>query len=214
MFHHGYNLTPHIHRRWPVPWAYHGFTRTKPAPRETGPSPKPPTAIPTPSRNSRSVRVVVETILPCSADAAFREVKTSRLLTDVCFPLVMFGRVDGHDFPDEWPAGESLDCRSYLLGMIPLGRRHLHFERIDDGAREIQSRESDPLVARWDHLIRITPLGPNRCLYRDEIVIEAGCRTGIVAWFAERLYRHRQKRWQAVARRLKAQEICSLARAA
>jgi hypothetical protein len=160
------------------------------------------------------VRVELETVLPCNAEFAWQEVQTSRLLTNVCFPLVMFGRVEGRDFPNRWPAGETLSCRSYLFGMIPLGRRQIHFERIDDAAREIQSRESDHLVAHWDHLIRVTPTGPHECVYRDEIEIDAGRLTPLVAWFARRFYAHRQRRWRAIARRLKAQEICNLARGA
>jgi hypothetical protein len=222
MNHNGYSLPPSIRGRRPVPWtpplsttwsASARMAAAPPAPRRAGdPNEAPPET--KASRANRPVRVELESVLPCSADAAWQAVQTSRLLTDICFPLVMFGRVDGHEFPEQWPAGESLDCRSYLFGMIPLGRRRIRFERIDGEAREIQSRESDLLVARWDHLIQITPAGPNQCRYRDEILIEAGRLTGLVAWFARRLYHHRQKRWQAVARKLKAQEICRLARAA
>jgi hypothetical protein len=32
----------------------------------------------------------------------------------------------------------------------------LHFEKIDQKNYEIQSREHDPLIARWDHLVSIS----------------------------------------------------------
>jgi len=215
MNHCGYSLPPSVRGRWPIPWTTPPTATTRLAPsgetaapqtvrREPGHSEATPGETTAPA--TRTVRVELETILDCSADVAWREVQTSRLLSDVCFPIVMFGRVDGQGLPDQWPAGESIHCRSYLFGMIPLGKRRIQFERIDHEAREIQSRESDSLVARWDHLIRIAPLGPGQCVYRDEVDIEAGRRTGIVAWFARKFYSHRQRRWQDVARLLTAYE--------
>jgi len=112
--------------------------------------------------------------------------------------------VPGDTLPEVWPAGGEIQCRSFLFGIIPFGTRTIRFERIDPVAREIQSREFDRLIARWDHLIRITPVRLGWCRYRDEIVIEAGWRTLIVWMFAQLLYRHRQRKWRAVAKRISA----------
>ena len=42
---------------------------------------------------------------------------------------------------------------------------------------QIQSREHDPMIARWDHLVWIKPLDDTRSIYRDTIDIDAGSLT-------------------------------------
>ena len=148
------------------------------------------------------MRVFVESLLPCSADQAWAAVQTSALLVEVAAPVVAIRPVAGETFPEKWPVGQTLRFRSYLFGFIPVGTRTLHFERIDQSAREIQSRESDSLISRWDHLIRVRPTADGRYRYSDEVEIEAGWRTLFVWLFAMMFYRHRQRRWRRVARRL------------
>ena len=151
------------------------------------------------------MRVVVESVLPCPAERAWDEVCTSRLLCEVAAPVMTFRPVDGDELPEVWPEGRAVTVRCKLFGVLPIGGVHsILLERIDPEAREIQSRESDPLIRRWDHLISIEDLPDGRCLYRDEIDIEAGPLTAAVWLFAQGFYRHRQRRWQRVARRLAA----------
>ena len=147
------------------------------------------------------MRVFVESLLPCNADLAWAAVQTSALLGEVAAPLMTFRPVAGETLPERWPAGQTMRCRVYLFGLIPVGTQVIHFERIDPATREIQSRESTLLVARWDHLIRIQPTTNGRCRYSDEVEIEAGWRTPLVWMFALSFYRHRQRRWRRVARR-------------
>ena len=150
------------------------------------------------------MRVFVESVLPCEADRAWAEVQTSDLLREVARPLIFFRPARGEKLPKRWLAGTTVRCISYLLGLIPLGLRTLLFERIDPQLREIHTRERDALVRRWDHCIRVQPLDAAHCRYSDEIEIDAGPLTSVVSVFATWFYRHRQRRWQAVARRLHA----------
>jgi hypothetical protein len=113
--------------------------------------------------------------------------------------MVAIRPLPGETFPERWTAGETIRCRSSLLGILPLGTRTIHFERIDHEARAIQSRETDPLVQRWDHLVRVRPDLEGQCWYSDEVEIEAGWRTFLVWLFASCLYRYRQRRWRRVA---------------
>jgi hypothetical protein len=62
---------------------------------------------------------------------------------------------------------------TFAFGVIPIGVRTLHVEKIDQKNYEIQSREHDPLIARWDHLVSIKPLDDTRSIYRDTIDIDA-----------------------------------------
>jgi hypothetical protein len=149
------------------------------------------------------MRVFVESVLPCDAEQAWAEVQTSALLQEVTHPLVAIHAAPGQQLPQRWMAGQTVHCCAFLFNLIPLGLRKLVFERVDPLRREIQTRECDQLVRRWDHCIRIQPLGSNRCRYSDEIEIEAGLLTPLVWLFATWFYRHRQRRWQAIALRLR-----------
>lgn len=148
------------------------------------------------------MRVYVESILPCSAELAWEEVRTSRLLLEVVRPLVVLRPLRGEQFSEHWTSGQTMLCRTFLFGLIPLGVRTVHFTQVDSAAREIHTREFDRLIHRWDHVIRVRPIDGEHCRYSDEIEVEAGRLTRLAAWFVGVFYRHRQRRWQRVARRI------------
>ena len=148
------------------------------------------------------MRVDVSTELDCSAAKAWEAVQTSALLLAVTAPLARITPVDAPCFPERWSQGLTVRCRSFIFGIIPIGIRTLHFERVDGAAYEIATREHDPLVKQWDHRISIKPLGDDQAAYRDIIDIDAGALTLIVWAWAYWFYRHRQSRWRAIAKRL------------
>jgi hypothetical protein len=152
------------------------------------------------------MRVYVESVLPCPPEKAWEELQRPALHREVIRPLFRFVPADPPQFPERWPEGATLHFRGYLFGIIPIGTHTIFFERIDPAARELQSREVGRLVRRWDHLVRVRPTGDGRTLYSDEIIIEAGWLTLFVWLFAQWFYRHRQRRWRRVARRLLAVE--------
>jgi len=145
--------------------------------------------------------VEVSTVLECSAAKAWNEVQKSSLLLHVIWPLARLVPADV-PFPERWSEGLTLQCRSFIFGIIPIGVHTLHMEKIDQENHEIQTREYDPLVTRWDHLISIKPLDDSRSIYRDTIDIDAGRLTFVVWAWAHWLYRHRQRRWRALAKTL------------
>lgn len=144
------------------------------------------------------MRVVIECELDCPPVAVWDEVSRSRLLKEVCAPLVKFGG----ELPEVWPTERTIQVKSYLFGLIPLGTRTIHFDRVDAAAGEIATREHDPLVRRWDHTVRVRPARNGRTRYCDDVIVQAGLLTPLVWLFAQVLYRHRQRRWKKVARRL------------
>jgi hypothetical protein len=101
-------------------------------------------------------------------------------------------------------AGEGADhgrgAPDRRFGVIPIGIHTLHFEKIDHNNYEIQSRERDPLIARWDHLVSVKPLDDGRSVFRDTIDIDASSRTFLVWAWANLFYRHRQRRWRVLAK--------------
>ncbi len=150
------------------------------------------------------MKVFVQSELPCSPARAWDEVQTSDVLREIAWPLIQL-RAGGPDgIPDRWEEGSTVMLRPYLFGLIPVGVRALTWERIDERTGEMQTREDDPLIHRWDHLIRVESGPDGRTVYTDEVEVEAGWLTLPVWLFAQWFYRHRQRRWQAVARRLAA----------
>mgnify|MGYP001813401044 CR=1 FL=1 len=148
-------------------------------------------------------RVVdLEVHLTASSEAVWEEVQRPALLEEVAAPLVRFRWIEPEERLAHWPAGGTVRVRSYLFGILPMGERELVFERIDDERHEIQTRERDALIRRWDHLITVRDGGEGGARYRDRIEIDAGLLTLPVWLFAQWFYRHRQRRWRRVVERL------------
>src|ERR1041384_6251076 len=116
------------------------------------------------------MRVYVESVLSCPPEKAWEEVQRPALLREVTRPLMRFVSADPPQLPECWPQGATMRLKIYLFGIIPLGTHTIFLERIDSEAREIQSRESELLVHRWDHLVRIRPAADGQTLYSDEIL--------------------------------------------
>jgi hypothetical protein len=148
------------------------------------------------------VKVDVASQLDCSAVKAWNEVQKSSLLLRVIWPLARLVPVSPASFPDRWSEGLTIACKVFVFGLVPIGVRTLRFEKIDKDNYEIRIREHDPLVRRWDHLISIKPHGENRSIYRDVIDIDAGGLTFLVWAWTSWFYRHRQRRWRALAKML------------
>jgi hypothetical protein len=150
----------------------------------------------------KAMRVDVSTSLNCSAAKAWDEVQTSALLLRVIWPLARIVPVGAPSFPERWSEGETVLCSSFIFGFIPIGVRSLYFKRIDEAAGVRETRESDPLVKRWDHRVTIRPDGADRSVYRDEIDIDAGPWTFLVWAWASWFYRHRQARLRKITKTL------------
>jgi hypothetical protein len=148
------------------------------------------------------MKVDVSTELACSAAKAWNEVQKSSLLLRVIWPLARIEPLGGGALPERWSEGPAIECKLFVFGIIPIGMHTLHFEKIDHEAREIRTHEHDRLVARWDHVVSVRPLGENRSIYRDLIDIDAGSLTVLVWAWASWFYRHRQRRWRALAKTL------------
>jgi hypothetical protein len=148
--------------------------------------------------------VCVQSVFDCPPEQAWAALQTSALHREVIWPLMRFRSLDATEAPERWSQGDTFHFRIYLFGVVPLGKHTILIERMDPVAREIQSREHSALVRRWDHLIRLVPAPDGRTLYSDEVQISAGLLTPLVWAFAHWFYRHRQRRWRRIARRLAA----------
>jgi hypothetical protein len=148
------------------------------------------------------MKVDISTALSCQAERVWVELQTIALLQRVAWPLARLKPAGNARFPPRWSEGMTFRCRLYIFGFIPIGVRTLHVERLDQNKREMQTREHDPLVRTWDHLISVSARGAEGTIYRDQIEINAGALTFVVWAWANWFYRHRQSRWRAIARSL------------
>jgi hypothetical protein len=66
----------------------------------------------------------------------------------------------------------------------------LHLERVDKDALIMQSREKGGAIKRWDHHLSVLQDG-ELAVWTDDVVIDAGLLTPIIARFAAFMYRRR-----------------------
>ncbi len=144
--------------------------------------------------------LAVSSIIPIPASEVWDRVKTPALLEYVSRGFIQFKPLE-EAFPDQWEDGHTYATRMSIFGCIPFGGvHHLHIEKIDESAMQIQTREWDNKARIWDHEVVIQDLGNGQTYYRDTIVIYGGFWTGLITTFARIFYKHRHKRWQKLGR--------------
>lgn len=96
--------------------------------------------------------------------------------------------------------GETYVVDIRLWHLFPVTAHTIYVERLDFAARVMQSRERHRGVTHWDHRLSVQPDGDGaeagRVLWTDEVVIDAGWQTPMIARFAAYTYRysHRARR--------------------
>lgn len=93
--------------------------------------------------------------------------------------------------------GETYTTDVTFWGIFKTRGHMMHVERLDYGARIIQSREHNPAIARWDHHLSVQPSSDGVC-WSDTIIIDAGWQTALVARFAAFVYRRRHRHRRAL----------------
>lgn len=156
-----------------------------------------------------SLRICLTTTLPAPADWVAAQLQTTALFRYITAPLLQFAAVQG-PWPDHWPLGDT-ELRFALFGLIPMGRQtariSVHAPDSIPGAWPLmRDNGTGQLMRVWDHRITVhsLPGTPERTCYTDEVFIRARylpwVMTPLSAAFAWVFYRHRQRRWQRLAR--------------
>lgn len=94
--------------------------------------------------------VRVGTELPCSVERARDEVLTSRLLTHVSWPVLVFRPVDPPELPPTWSTGDHL-VAMWLFGLVPLGGQtiSISFPASAPDVVLLRDNGSGRLLRRW-----------------------------------------------------------------
>jgi len=148
----------------------------------------------------KAKKLTVSSEIPMEIDVAWNNVKAPELLRFVAKGMIGFKSIDG-GFPKNWEVGQTYGVKMRIFGFIPFGGVHyLFIERIDDECKVIATKEWDKEAKVWNHNIMMKDLGNGKIYYEDTIIIYGGLKTGFISSFAKRFYKHRQKRWQIVAK--------------
>ena len=148
----------------------------------------------------KAKKLTVHSEISIGIDTAWENVKSPALLEFVAKGMINFKSVNG-SFPKQWKVAQTYGFKSRVFGIIPFGGIHyLYVEKIDDINYMLSTKEWDSGVKIWNHLITIRKLDDGKIYYEDSITIYAGIMTGFITTFAKRFYKHRQKRWQIVAK--------------
>ena len=148
----------------------------------------------------KAKKLTVHSEISIGIDTAWENVKSPALLEFVAKGMINFKSVNG-SFPKQWKVAQTYGFKSRVFGIIPFGGIHyLYVEKIDDINYMLSTKEWDSGVKVWNHLITIRKLDDGKIYYEDSITIYGGIMTGFITTFAKRFYKHRQKRWQIVAK--------------
>ena len=146
----------------------------------------------------KTVRVTTE--LGAPADVVWAALKTPHAFVHVAGGMLRYPVAERLDRP--WRVGDRIRGWTFLFGFLPFSRHQLAIDAIDEEGLTVVSNERGGIVRRWCHWLELTPTGERTCRYEDRVELDAGPLSGLVAAFAKVFYRHRQRRWRALARLL------------
>jgi hypothetical protein len=120
---------------------------------------------------------------------------TPALLSYVVAGLMKFQPVDPPEFPRYWCPGRYV-VRLLAFHFIPVGWQTVGIELPEENEPWFLRDNGRGTIAQvWDHRIFIEP-DPGGTRYVDEVRIDAGMFTGLIALYAALFYRYRQRRWR------------------
>jgi ligand-binding SRPBCC domain-containing protein len=138
------------------------------------------------------MRVTRQSIFPASADVVWETLQRPETLEYITRGMIA---IDPVDIPDPIQEGSVARMRVKILNLPPPMDYEIRLERIDPVARELLTNEHGGMIKSWIHRITVEPLSAGRCVYTDQIDIDAGPMTVVVWAYAQVFYRVRQRRW-------------------
>lgn len=152
------------------------------------------------------MKVDVATHIAVEPDAVWGLVQRPELLRHIASPLIRFAPTSGEGWPAQFVEHAPVAARLFLFGFISLGVQwivpSLHLSEGGEWPKRLRDNGYSRLIKRWDHWITVEPDSHGGTRYRDTVDVDAGLLTPFVWALAQLFYRHRQRRWRALARRL------------
>ena len=156
------------------------------------------------------MKVDLSTTIDLPAEAVWAEVQTATLLMHIAWPLIRFVPLGKEPFDAFKPGGRYL-VKLRLFGVLPFGTQWI-VTSLNEPAnggwpKRLHDDGNGAMIRKWDHWITIEPNPDGSTSYRDEVDVSAGVLTPFIWAFAQLFYRHRQRRWRALARTLHARRL-------
>ncbi len=146
-------------------------------------------------------KITVTSTFENSANKIWDRILSIDTLIEICKPKATFKSCTG-EMPEKWELRKIYPFKLFIYGLIPMGQHEIILEKIDREQNEILSREHNKIVKIWNHLIKMDSTGTEKTTYTDEVEIYAGIFTYITALWSISFYRHRQRKWQQIAKSL------------
>lgn len=151
-------------------------------------------------KNVKAKKLTVRSEIPMEIESAWNNIKSPALLQFLAKGMINFKPI-GNGFPKKWEVEQTVGTKMKVFGFIPFGGIHyLKIEKIDDQNHTLATKEWNRDIKVWNHHVIMRDLGEGKIYYEDAITIYAGLLTGFITSFAKIFYKHRQKRWQLVAK--------------
>lgn len=148
----------------------------------------------------KAKQLSVSSEIPMNLDSAWANVQSPALLQFVAKGMIRFKAVKG-ELPKQWELGQTYGAKMRIFGFIPFGGTHnFNIKKIDNNNHILSAIEWNKRTKVWNHDVILKDLGNGTILYEDAITIYGGKMTGVITSFAKKFYKHRQKRWQIVAK--------------
>lgn len=149
------------------------------------------------------MKVSLSTRIAMSPDEVWQKVQTPELLMHIAAPLVRFQLLEPAQ-ASNFSSSDRFLARLTLFGFLPFGTQWIvptvHMDNAAPWPKQLRDNGHSALITTWDHWITVEPDGDGGTRYRDEVEVKAGLLTPFIWAFAQIFYRHRQRRWRALAR--------------
>lgn len=142
------------------------------------------------------------TRLPLPAGSAWELAKRSDTFLYVVRGLLGVRVLGGAELPERWRAGDAVQLRLLIGGVIPANRHELRVVEVDDERRVARTNEHGGLLRAWNHRISVAPEGEAASRYTDEVEVRAGPLTPLVWAGGHLFFAYRQRRLRRLARTL------------
>lgn len=145
--------------------------------------------------NTRVKTIHIESELPVPAQAVRERLLDTETFRELSSPLLRFTG----DLPEQWSEGTSATVRLWLFGVIPMNRHRIRVVEADPEGGWARTNEAGGALREWTHELRVEETGPSSCRYSDDVQIDAGPLTPVVATLARGLYGWRHRQWRKIA---------------
>ena len=145
-------------------------------------------------------RVVVTSEFEANRENIWCKIQDIDTLREICKPKASFVSYDNTS--PTWKEGKSFCFKMFLHGFIPVGKHTINVIKMDKSTGEIVTNEYNKKVTIWNHYINMEEISPNVTRYTDMVDLYAGGLTALAAWWTLKFYKHRQKKWQKIAKNL------------